>query len=268
MTGTDSRGEESPEVGLPQFAGCISLGAWDIPPFEVACPYLCAHRPRFAAPDGRLPGLRTRRTTTVEWHDGFPWFPGGTDQRLSGVSRSSGREAPGSTNAAPGCLGLRVRRVFGRSGSRDDRQLHSPRWAARGSPGGWRFLGAKLSGSNNDVPLSAAATVRGARPTGSSGRCVGSPSVSGRHPGGTGLASRLQPGTTTPRGRDPGRAKVDSSPSGTSRRVRSSRHFRCLRCGQRARRYRRSRGLVPQVLPRPGGHPGHNPLGRCLRDFS
>ena len=169
-------------------------------------------------------------------------------------------------HAAPGCLGLRVHRVFGYSGCRDDRQLHSPRWADRGSPGGWRFLGAKLFGSNNDVSLSDAATGRDTRSTGLSGRCVLFRSVTGRHPGGIRFGVAFASRPTALRGRDPGTAIVDHPPSGDqpAGSLRSATLVTALRSTYNE--VCRSRGLVPQVLPRPGECPGRHPSGKSPRD--
>lgn len=155
-------------------------------------------------------------------------------------------------HAAPGCLGCVS---FVPSGATDvavtgsstrqggSHAVHSA---------GWRFLGAKLSGSNNDVPLSDAATGRRARKVG----IAGLPSPIDRLPAATrevsGLASRLQPGSMALRGRDPGTATVEPCLRADSCRVRSSRLFRYL-LRSMCNEVHRSRGLVPQVLPRPGG---------------
>lgn len=187
--------------------------------------FLCVHRPRFSAPDGDYPFLRTWMTAAVGCSDGLLWFSRGyrpMAERSLETLRSRGTTIH---HAAPGCLGLRVHRVFGHSGCRDDRQLHSPRWAARGSPGGWRFLGAKLFGSNNDVSLSDAATGRDTRSTGLSGRCVLFRSVTGRHPGGIRFGVAFASRPTALRGRDPGTATWIIRLRAISQRVRLARQL-------------------------------------------
>jgi hypothetical protein len=246
------------------FPNSPAASLWEhrISHLRVECPFLCAHRPRLVAPDGRLSGSSDTEGDHRRVSRRSPLVSRGYRPPVDGSLTAFGSRDNRVHHAAPGCLGLRVQSVFGHFGCRDDRQLHSPRWAARGSPGGWRNPRCKALRVEQRRPAECCChgsthpldrLVRSKRKV-----SIGYRPPPGRYP----VWRRVCNQAPQPFG-DVIREKlwwIHRLRAGNRRvRNRSANPVSTLR--STCKEVRRSRGLVPQVLPRPGGHPGRNPSG-------